>query len=117
MGDVFKGVYCIDEVNAKPIEISAAYVFNSEARRRPQGHWFAIYTNIQGVTFYFDIFETPPHLPEIIEFFYSRATSCLYSATPLTSNHSEVSGYYCICFLLQIAQLDLIESIKIDGIL
>ena len=68
MGDVFKGVYCIDEVNAKPIEISAAYVFNSEARRRPQGHWFAIYTNIQGVTFYFNIFKTPPDLPEIIQF-------------------------------------------------
>ena len=73
MGSVFKGVYCIDEVNVTPIESPAAYVVNTKAR----WHWLTIYTNTQGVAIYFDIFGMPPHLQEIIEFFNSLAASCL----------------------------------------
>ena len=108
MGGVLKGVYCIDEINAISVEIPAAYVVNSEVRQLPKGRWLAIYTNTHGIAFYFDIIGTPPHLPDIIEFFYSHATSCLHSTTLLTSNLPEVCGD-CICFLLQITHLNLRE--------
>ena len=117
MGSVFKGVYAKDELTNIPIERPASYIINSDPRCLPGQHWMAVYTSTQGFTTFFYVFGVPPQTPEICEFLNQRAP-WTYTKKVYTSNsHPSACGQYCICFLLEISQLDLMEIVEINSIL
>ena len=116
MGSVFKGVYAKDQLSDIPTEAPAAYVINSDPHCLPGSHWMAVYTNTQGVTTFFDVFGVHPQAQEIHEFL-NRRCPWTYTKKLYTSISSSACGQYCICFLLEISQLDLMERVEINSIL
>ena len=116
MGSFFKGVFAKDEINNTITEFPGAYIVNSEPRWLPGRHWLAIYNDSQGVSTYFDVFGIPPQEEEIIEFL-NRSDTWQYSNIIHSSISANSCGHYCISFLLEASQLDLMQQFEINLIL
>ena len=116
MGSFFKGVFAKDEINNTPTEFPGAYIVNSDPRCLPGSHWLAIYNNNQGISTYFDVFGIPPQEEEIIEFL-NRSGTWQYSNIIYSSISANSCGHYCMSFLLEASQLDLMQQFEINLIL
>ena len=114
MGSIFKGVYAKDEINNIPTEFPAAYVVNSDPRCLPGSHWLAIYNNSHGITTYFDVFGIPPQEQEILDFL-NRCGAWRYSNKLYSSISDNSCGHYCMSFLLEVSQLDLMRQLEINS--
>ena len=115
-GFIFKGVYAINELSTIPMETPAGYVVNSNPRWLPGSHWMAVYTDAQGVGKFFDVFGLPPQVQELHDIL-NRRSPWTYSNKLHTSISAKACGQYCICFLLEVAQLDLMQQIQLNELL
>ena len=99
LGEVFKGVYAIDQIARLKRIAPSAYVFNTKPTGTPGEHWLAVYITENRKAVYFDSFGFRPQHTQIIRFLKKHSTKWTFSRKIIQNPFTVTCGEHCIVFL------------------
>ena len=89
LGEVFRGVYAIDQIASLKPSAPSAYVFNTKPTGSSGEHWLAVYIMENRKAVYFDSFGFRPQHTQIIRFLKKTCNKMDF----LKKNNSK--SFYC----------------------